>query len=69
MSRVSYVDAVIPDTGPRIPAGRTEPTEGARADGCQLAWNGQTCLHEPARRVRLEGLPVHRGSAGTSMSD
>ncbi len=26
MSRVSYVDAVMPDTGPRIPAGRTEPT-------------------------------------------
>ena len=47
MSRVSYVDAAMPNTGPRIPVGRTEPTEGARPDGCQFAWNGQTCLHEP----------------------
>ena len=47
MSRVSYVGAVMPDTGPRIPVGRTEPREGARPDGCQLALNGRACLHEP----------------------
>jgi hypothetical protein len=47
MSPVIYVDAVIPDTGPRIPAGRTEPQKGLRADGCQLTWKGQTCFHEP----------------------